>query len=61
MINQKNNHKKEILFKIKKDVMNSVNDRLFGQFMEKASWVEPGPEGALCEETGQLLPEVVSL
>lgn len=38
-----------------------VDQRLFGQFLERASWGEPGPEGALVPGTNRLQPRVVRL
>lgn len=36
-----------------------LDDRLFGQMLERASWGEPGPEGALVPGTNRLQPSVV--
>lgn len=36
-----------------------MDDRLFGQFMEIASWGEPGPEALADPETGELPGEVI--
>jgi alpha-N-arabinofuranosidase len=36
-----------------------IDSRLFGHFMERASWGEPGPEGALVPGTHRLQPSVV--
>jgi alpha-N-arabinofuranosidase len=33
--------------------------RLFGQFLERASWGEPGPEAAVVPGTGRLQPSVI--
>ena len=38
-----------------------IDRRLFGQFMERPSWGETGPEGALVPGTGKLLPAVVDI
>lgn len=40
-------------------VLNEVDARLFGQFMEIASWGEPGPEALVDPETGELPAAVV--
>ena len=41
------------------EVLHPVDDRLFGQFLEIASWGEPGPDTLADPETGDLPPEVV--
>ncbi len=41
--------------------LNHVDDRLFGQFMERASWGEPGYDAARVGQTGQLDPRVVAI
>lgn len=41
------------------EVLNEVDDRLFGQFMEVASWGEPGPDSIVNETTGELPAEVI--
>jgi hypothetical protein len=38
-----------------------VDRRLFGHFLERASWGEPGPEGALLPGTHDLDPRVLEL
>jgi alpha-L-arabinofuranosidase len=38
-----------------------VDDRLFGQFMERPSWGEIGVEGAVVSEAGELQPRVLEL
>ncbi|MGF1448595.1 MAG: hypothetical protein ACFB20_04175 [Opitutales bacterium] len=40
------------------EALHAVNPRLFGQFMERASWGEPGPEAVL-QEGEKDLPEAV--
>ena len=39
----------------------AVDDRLFGHFLERASWGEPGPEISLVPGTGQIYPAAVEL
>ncbi len=41
------------------EVLHPVDDRLFGQFMEIASWGEPGPDTLADPETGDLPTEIV--
>lgn len=41
--------------------MAQVNQRLFGHFLERASWGEPGPEGSLQQGTRQIQPDAVEL
>jgi alpha-N-arabinofuranosidase len=41
--------------------VNHVSDRLFGHFMERASWGEPGYDAARVGDTGRLDPRVVTL
>jgi alpha-L-arabinofuranosidase len=43
------------------EVLNPVSERLFGQFLERASFGEPGPEAALAEGTGRIRPDAVAL
>ncbi|MEO0514708.1 MAG: hypothetical protein AAF086_05365 [Planctomycetota bacterium] len=43
------------------EVLNPVDDRLFGQFMEVASWGEPGPDAIVDPSTGALPEDVVDL
>jgi alpha-N-arabinofuranosidase len=38
-----------------------VNKRLFGHFLERASWGEPGPENSLQPGTRQIQPEAMAL
>ncbi|MBN1459669.1 MAG: hypothetical protein JXA57_09025, partial [Armatimonadetes bacterium] len=51
----------EIRFTVTDRVVGHVDDRLFGQFLERASFGEPGPEAALVPGTRQLQPSVVKL
>ncbi len=41
--------------------LHKVDDRLFGHFLERASFGEPGPERALHPDTGRLQPQVVQM
>lgn len=43
------------------DAVNPVDPRLFGQFLEVASWGEPGPDAVADEQTGDLPEPVVEL
>jgi alpha-L-arabinofuranosidase len=43
------------------EVLNPVSERLFGQFLERASFGEPGPEAALIPGTNLLQPAAVAL
>lgn len=43
------------------EVLNPVDDRLFGQFMEVASWGEPGPDAVVDSTTGALPDDVIDL
>ena len=51
----------EITYRVGKDVLHRVDPRVFGQFMERPSWGEIGPEGALVTGTNRLQPEVFRL
>ncbi len=51
----------KIEFKLTGNVLNEVSPKLFGQFLEKASWGEYGPEKSLVPGTRQLQPEVFKL
>ncbi len=42
-------------------MLHEVDHRLFGRFLERASWGEPGPEAALVPGTRQLQPSVEAL
>ncbi len=50
--------KNAIRFTITGNQTSTVDHRLFGQFLEKASFGEPGPEAAVDKSTGRLRPEV---
>jgi len=50
-----------IHYTVENTAVNQVNDNLFGQFLERASWGEPGPEGAVIPGKGELQPEVARL
>jgi alpha-N-arabinofuranosidase len=39
---------------VKDQTLHAVDKRLFGQFLERASWGEPGPEAFADSVTGQL-------
>jgi alpha-L-arabinofuranosidase len=43
------------------EVLNPVSERLFGQFLERASFGEPGPEAALIPGTNRLQPAAVAM
>ncbi|MFP4052258.1 MAG: hypothetical protein ACLFV7_00155 [Phycisphaerae bacterium] len=43
------------------ETLAEVDSRIFGQFLERASWGEPGPEAALLPGTHTLDPRVVTL
>lgn len=51
----------DTVFRIQDEVLHSIDPRLFGQFMERPSWGEIGPEGALVPGTNRLQPKVVDL
>lgn len=50
-----------IRIRVGTNVLNAVDDRLFGQFMERASWGEPGFDAARVGDSGKLRPQVVEL
>ncbi len=50
-----------ITFVVKDQLLHKIDRRLFGQFMERPSWGEIGPEAALVPGTRRLQPEVVKL
>ena len=50
-----------ITFTIRNEATHEIDDRLFGQFMERPSWGETGPEGALVPGTRQLQPRVLEM
>ena len=45
---------------VSNQVENPVDTRLFGQFLERASWGEPGPEAVADPQTGALPAPIVS-
>jgi alpha-N-arabinofuranosidase len=48
-------------FKISKKVIADIDDKLFGQFMEKPSWDgEIGGDGAIDKKTGSVSPDVLA-
>ncbi len=47
--------------RIRDEVLHRINPRLFGQFMERPSWGETGPEGALTPGTRRLQSAVLNL
>ena len=49
----------ETRFTVKDRVVGHVDHRLFGQFLERASWGEAGPEAARVPGTRELQPSVV--
>ena len=51
----------EITYRVRNKVLHRIDPRLFGQFMERPSWGEIGPEGALVPGTNELQPEVLRL
>lgn len=51
----------EIRCVVKNKTINTVDSRLFGSFMERPSWGEIGPEGALIPGADRLQPGVVNL
>lgn len=51
----------EITIRVTSDTLHSIDTRLFGQFLEKASWGEPGPEHAFVPGTTRLQPEVITM
>jgi alpha-N-arabinofuranosidase len=51
----------DISFSIKKEVVQKVDRRIFGQFMERPSWGEIGVEGGLIPGTRKLQPGVLKM
>ncbi|MFC1557904.1 alpha-L-arabinofuranosidase C-terminal domain-containing protein [candidate division KSB1 bacterium] len=51
----------DVVYRIGNETVHSIDARLFGQFMERPSWGEIGPEGALIPGTNILQPEVNKL
>jgi alpha-L-arabinofuranosidase len=50
-----------VQFRVTDRVLARVDDRLFGQFMERPSWGETGVEGAVVSDAGELQPKVIEL
>ncbi|MBE9138063.1 hypothetical protein IQ254_12830 [Nodosilinea sp. LEGE 07088] len=50
-----------VSFTIRDRPVAQVNKRLFGHFLERASWGEPGPENSLQPGTQKIQPEAVDL
>ncbi len=48
-------------FTVQGRTLHRIDARLFGQFMERPSWGETGPEGALVPGTSELQPSVLTL
>gem|GEM_PF-451205 len=48
-------------FRVYDQAIAHIDDRLFGQFLERASWGEPGPEVALQPGTRHIQPAAVAL
>ena len=51
----------DVVYRVRDEVLYSIDPHLFGQFMERPSWGEVGPEGALVPGTNKLQPEVYKL
>ncbi len=51
----------DVVYRVRNEVLHNIDPRLFGQFMERPSWGEIGPEGALVPGTNKLQPEVYTL
>lgn len=51
----------DITFGVSNKVLHKIDSRMFGQFMERPSWGEIGPEGALVPGTHDLQPKVRKL
>ena len=51
----------EVRYVVTNRVMNPVDDRLFGQFLEIASWGEPGPDAVVDPDTGDLPADIIEL
>jgi alpha-N-arabinofuranosidase len=51
----------DIVFRIQDKTLHTIDPRMFGQFMERPSWGEIGPEGALTPGTNHLQPKVREL
>jgi len=53
--------RKQIRFEVRNKALGRIDHRLFGQFMERPSWGEIGPEAALVPGTSDLQPGVIKL
>ena len=51
----------DVVYRVRDEVLHNIDPRLFGQFMERPSWGEIGPEGALVSGSNKLQPEVFKL
>jgi len=51
----------DIVYRVGSEVLHHIDPWLFGQFMERPSWGEIGPEGAIVPGTSDLQPEVLRL
>jgi alpha-N-arabinofuranosidase len=51
----------ELSFRVLDRTVHKVDHRLFGQFLERASFGEPGPEAVADQQTGRLPTNVVAL
>jgi len=49
----------EIRFRIRNEIVHRIDPRIFGQFLERASWGEPGPETFVNRKTGRLPGDIV--
>ena len=54
-------HADDVVYRVRDEVLHRIDPRLFGQFMERPSWGEIGPEGALVPGTNELQPQVLEL
>ena len=50
-----------ISLRVQNQVLHKIDDRIFGQFMERPSWGETGVEGARVPGTRQLQPRVLEM
>ena len=51
----------DVVYRVRNELVHRIDPRLFGQFMERPSWGETGPEGAIIPGTNRLQPEVQHL
>jgi alpha-N-arabinofuranosidase len=51
----------ELTFSVEDTVLNTIDPLIFGQFMEIASWGEPGPEAMVDPDSGRLPEDIVEL